>query len=138
MTLPDDIAAYHDAQSGPDREICDVLGAEIAQTLADAEGKVWHGHPVWFFDGNPVVGYAVRKKRVQLLFWSGQSFGEPGLASEGTFKAAQRVFADASEIDADELIRWLGKARDIRWDYKNIRARRGVLEPIAPFTGDVG
>lgn len=136
MTLPDDIVAYHHAQSGADRDICDVLGAEIGRALVDAESKVWHGHPVWFFDGNPVVGYAVRKKGVQLLFWSGQSFDEPGLASEGTFKAAQKVYVDASDIDVDDLTRWLGKARDIQWDYKNIRARLGVLEPLPPFTGD--
>lgn len=136
MTLPDDITIYNDDQVGPDREICDALSAQISSELADAESKVWHGHPVWFFDGNPVVGYAVRKKGVQLLFWSGQSFGEDSLADKGTFKAAQKIYLDASEIDAADLTRWLGKARDIQWDYKNIRARRGVLEPIPPFTGD--
>ena len=136
MTIPEDIATYNATQAGPDGEICEALSAQIARDLADAESKVWHGHPVWFFDGNPVAGYAVRKKGVQLLFWSGQSFGEAGLASEGTFKAAQKVYLDASEIDAADLTRWLGKARDIQWDYKNIRSRRGVLEPIPPFAGD--
>ena len=136
MTIPEDITAYNAAQVGPDGEICEALGAQIERDLSDAESKVWHGHPVWFFAGNPVTGYSVRKKGVQLLFWSGQSFGEEGLADEGTFKAAQKIYLDASEIDADDLTRWLGKARDIQWDYKNIRSRRGVLEPIPPFTGD--
>ena len=136
MTLPDDIAAYDNTQVGADREICEALSAQIARDLPDAESKVWHGPPVWFFAGIPGAGYSVRKSGVQLLFWSGQSFGEEGLDDEGTFKAAQKIYVDASEIDADDLTRWLGKARDIQWDYKNIRSRRGVLEPIPPFTGD--
>ena len=28
----------------------------ITKKLPKAEGKVWHGHPVWFINGNPVVG----------------------------------------------------------------------------------
>ena len=43
-----------------------------------AENKIWHAHPVWFLDGNPVVGYSKQKVGVVLLFWSGQSFGRGG------------------------------------------------------------
>ena len=96
-------------------------------------GKVWHGGPVWFLDENPVVGYWVRKKTVQLLFWSGQSFDEPGLEPEGKFKAAHVHYDDESEIDAKALKRWLRKAKTIQWDYKNIVKRRGVLEKLGDW-----
>ena len=51
---------------------------------------MWHAHPVWFLDGNPVVGYSKLKDCVRLLFCSGQSFAQPGLKPEGKFKAAAR------------------------------------------------
>lgn len=35
------------------------------------------GAPVWFLDGNLIVGYDILKDGVRLLFWSGLSFGVP-------------------------------------------------------------
>lgn len=123
-----DILAYNQRQA-PDRQaICDLLARDIAAALPEAEAKVWHGGPVWFLNGNPVAGYWVRKAHVQLLFWSGQSFGESALRPEGKFKAAEARLTDAAGIDRAALARWLGKARTIQWDYKNIVKRRGVLE----------
>src|SRR5690606_24789248 len=52
-----DIQAYNDALGQTDREVADLLARTIAAHLPDAEEKVWHGHPVWFLDGNPTVGY---------------------------------------------------------------------------------
>ncbi|MDF1798666.1 MAG: DUF1801 domain-containing protein [Planctomycetota bacterium] len=98
--------------------------------LPEAESKVWHGHPVWFLEGNPVVGYSKLKDCVRLLFWSGQSFDEPGLAKSGTFKAAEVRYTDSSEVDEQDLGQWLAKARDIQWDYKNIVRRKGRLERL--------
>lgn len=125
-----DIHAYNNSQSSPDKEICNSLSKEINKHLPDAENKVWHGHPVWFLEGNPIVGYAKRKENVQLLFWSGQSFDEGGLQKEGSFKAAQVRYTSADQINTANLARWLKKARDIQWDYKNIVKRRGVLERL--------
>ena len=121
------VVAYNAAQAAPWRAICERLAFEIERGLPDAEGKVWHGGPVWFDRGNPLVGYWVRKHAVQLLFWSGQSFGETGLAPEGKFKAAEAKFLSEDQIDSALLQRWLEKARDIQWDYKNIVKRKGKL-----------
>ncbi len=125
-----DIEAYNDNQSGGSKEICELLTQEIMRGLPKAESKVWHGHPVWFLEGNPVVGYAVRKDNVQLLFWSGQSFDESGLKPEGTFKAAELRISDVSEVSVEDLARWLQKSETIQWDYKNIVKRRGTLERL--------
>jgi hypothetical protein len=129
-TTATDIPAYHAALSKSDLAICQVLHDEINRTLPEAQSKIWHRHPVWFLDGNPVVGYAKLKDCIQLLFWSGQSFAEPGLQVEGTFKAAQARFTAVDQIDTAALRRWLEKARSIQWDYKNIVKHRGVLERI--------
>lgn len=123
-----DITAYNQSQQGDGREVCEFLANEIMKGLPEAENKVWHGHPVWFINGNPIVGYAVRKDDIQLLFWSGQSFDEPDLEIEGTFKAAQKRYDNVSQINSDDLQRWLKKSQKIQWDYKNIVKRKGQLE----------
>ncbi len=122
-----DISAYNRAQTGAWKTICLRLAKEIDQGFPKAESKIWHGSPVWFLDGNPVVGYHKLKDSVRLLFWSGQTFKEPGLAPEGSFKAAETRYTSADQIDSTGLKRWLRKAQVIQWDYKNIVKRRGKL-----------
>lgn len=125
------IAAYNAAQKGEDKAICNLLRKEIEGALPEAESKIWHGSPVWFLDGNPIVGYHKLKDCVRLLFWSGQSFEEKGLAPEGTFKAAEARYTQADEVKVTALRKWLAKSKRIQWDYKNIVKRKGVLERIA-------
>lgn len=125
-----DTASYNAALEPGDREVCDLLAQDIRRHLPEADNKIWHGHPVWFLDGNPVVGYSKLKHCVRLLFWSGQSFEEDGLAKEGSFQAAEARFTAADQIDTAALARWLAKARDIQWDYKNLVRRKGRLERL--------
>ena len=125
--IHDDTRKYHDALAPADRAVCEFLAAAIDRALPEAENKVWHRHPVWFLEGNPVVGYSRLKDCVRLLFWSGQSFREKGLRKEGTFKAAEARYTAAGQIDAAQLARWLAEARDVQWDYKNIVRRKGRL-----------
>jgi hypothetical protein len=128
--LNKNIQAYNKAQAKGDRQICDMLALEIMKHLPDAENKIWHAHPVWFLDGNPVVGYSKLKDSVRLLFWSGQTFEEEGLSREGSFKAADARYTSPEQISTRDLARWLKKCRDIQWDYKNIVKRKGVLERL--------
>jgi hypothetical protein len=122
-----DTRAYNAAQPVAERAICRRLAEMIDAALPEAENKVWHAHPVWFLEGNPIVGYSRLKGGVRLLFWSGQSFRAKGLAKEGKFKAAEASYADAEAIDAAQLARWLAEAREVQWDYKNIVRRKGRL-----------
>lgn len=125
-----DIKAYNNKQTAADKKICNLLAEEICERLPEAENKIWHAHPVWFIDGNPVVGYSKLKDSVRLLFWSGQSFDEPGLQKEGSFKAAEMRYTSMDEVSTKDLKRWLKKAETIQWDYKNIVKRKGVLERL--------
>ena len=122
-----EISKYHAALSESNRQVCQQLMDAIEQHLPQAIGKVWHGSPVWFIDGNPIVGYSKLKNCVQLLFWSGQSFDEAGLTPVGKHKAAEARYTDAAEIDPLALAVWLNKAVFIQWDYKNIVKRNGEL-----------
>lgn len=121
---------YNEAQALGDRAICQLLAEEIDRALPEAENKIWHAHPVWFLDGNPIVGYSKLKTCVRLLFWSGQSFKAKGLQKEGSFKAAEARYTAVDQVDTEKLGRWLAEARDVQWDYKNLIRRRGRLERV--------
>jgi hypothetical protein len=125
-----DIQTYNNAQSVEDSAICHLLAQEIDRHLLQAENKIWHRHPVWFLDGNPIVGYSKLKDSVRLLFWSGQSFDEPGLAKDGTFKAAEARYTSIDQVNKKDLKRWIEKAAAIQWDYKNLVKRKGKLERL--------
>lgn len=122
-----EIKDYNNGQEDRDKKICNKLAKIIIETLPEAENKIWHAHPVWFLEGNPVVGYSKLKGSVRLLFWSGQTFEEEGLQKEGKFKAAEARYTSVNEINKESLVRWLEKSRDIQWDYKNIVKRKGKL-----------
>ena len=125
-----DIATYNTSQAPADKAIFDLLAHEICKHLPEADNKIWHAHPVWFLDGNPVAGYSKLKGGVRLLFWSGQTFDEASLKNEGSFKAAEARFTAVEQVDLPNLARWLGKARDIQWDYKDIVKRKGKLDRL--------
>jgi len=122
-----EIKVYNAKQSSEDKKICNILAEEIDRNLPEAENKIWHAHPVWFLDGNPIVGYSKLKDSVRLLFWSGQSFDEDDLQKEGSFKAAEVRYTSVDQINKKDLARWLKKSKDIQWDHKNIVKRRGKL-----------
>ncbi|MCX2452386.1 DUF1801 domain-containing protein [Pedobacter sp. PLR] len=123
-----DIQAYNDSQSATDNEICNVLSAEINRNLTEAESKIWHAHPVWFIDGNPIVGYSKLKAGIRLMFWSGADFDETELKiNTGKFKDASVTYTSVEQINIDDLARWIEKSKKIQWDYKNIIKRKGVL-----------
>ena len=128
--MNEDIKAYNDSQPPEDKLVCGVLCDEINRCLPEAENKIWHGHPVWFLSGNPIVGYSKLKNSVRLLFWSGQSFQESGLQPEGSFKAAEARYTSSNQINIEDLERWLEKSREIQWDYKNLIKRKGLLERL--------
>lgn len=128
------IADYNGAQAETDKAICELLSREIAALLPEAEGKIWHRHPVWFLANNPIVGYSKLKDCVRLMLWSGASFGEAKLRpGTGKFKDASVRYTHADQVDAGDLARWLGKARLQQWDYGNLVKRKGRLVKIGDW-----
>jgi hypothetical protein len=126
-----EIKTYNDKQALDDQAICNLLAQTIDSELAEAESKIWHAHPVWFLDGNPIVGYSKQKAGWRLMFWSGAGFEEDNLNVRGEkFKDASVFYRNVSEIETKELKHWLQKSREIQWDYKNIVKRKGQLERL--------
>ncbi|MFY8108777.1 MAG: DUF1801 domain-containing protein [Bacteroidia bacterium] len=111
--------------------LCEELSAIIENELNNSESKIWHSHPVWFLEGNPIVGYSKQKAGIRLMFWSGADFEEEGLSVVGKkFKDASVFYNDINEIIHEDLKRWLQKSINIQWDYKNIVKRKGKLEKL--------
>jgi len=129
--MTEEIQIYNNKQATVDKEICDLLATTINSELTEAESKIWHAHPVWFLDGNPIVGYSKLKDCIRLMFWSGVDFDEEKLKmGTGKFKDASINYTSTDQIDLADLKRWLKKSREIQWDYKNIVKRKGQLERI--------
>ena len=129
--MNEEIKTYHSKQTLGDKKICSELARIIDSELNEAESKVWHAHPVWFLDGNPIVGYSKQKAGIKLMFWSGADFEEEALNVKGEkFKDASIFYSDFSEIKVSALKRWLKKSKEIQWDYKNIVKRKGRLEKL--------
>lgn len=126
-----DILKYNAQQEPNHKKVCDLLAKEIERGLPEAESKVWHAHPVWFLDGNPIVGYSKQKPGIRLMFWSGADFEEAGLNVVGKrFKDASVFLNAVADVKESDLRRWLKKAQEIQWDYKSIVRRKGRLERL--------
>ena len=122
------IEEFNASQNEDERPICDKLMHEINRGLPEGESKIWHGHPVWFLDGNPTVGYSKLKDCIRLMFWSGADFDESDLKpGTGKYKDASVRYTNVEQVDVKDLKRWLQKSTRIQWDYKNIYKRKGKL-----------
>jgi len=129
--MNDSIQTYIDALLPQDKAVASLIAQAIDLSLNETESKIWHAHPVWFLDGNPIVGFSLQKKGIRLMFWSGADFEEEALNVIGkNFKDASIFYNHVSEIKMDDLNRWLNKSREIQWDYKNIVKRKGRLERL--------
>ena len=123
-----EIQNYNQQFSSDDREIVEKLAKIINENLPEAENKIWHSHPVWFLEGNPIVGFSKQKAGIRLMFWSGKSFEDEKLnILGGKFQDASIFFNSVEEINENDLKKWLQKSREIQWDYKNIVKRKGQL-----------
>ena len=125
-----DIIEYNQALNGTHRAIAEQLADLFSASLPNAEAKVWHGHPVWFLDGNPVCGYSLKKAGIEVLFWSGKSFMTAGLRPIGKYQAAG-ISVETSQGVA-KVESFLAEAKSIQWDYKNLPKLR-KLEKLTDF-----
>jgi uncharacterized protein YdhG (YjbR/CyaY superfamily) len=76
----DAIQNYNNQQDTVYKAIADLLVTIIEEELPEALSKIWHAHPVWFLNENPIVGYSKQKAGLRLMFWSGADFEEEQLS----------------------------------------------------------
>lgn len=126
------IQTYNDRlPTKEEQQICATLAKTICQFLPNSHSKIWHRHPVWFIEENPIVGYSKLKDGIRLMFWSGVSFNEGKLnPGTGKFKDASVICTSPDQIQISDLKRWLKKSVTIQWDYKNVAKRKRKLERL--------
>ncbi len=125
-----DIIEYNQGLAEAEREVAMALVELFEAKLSSAEGKVWHGHPVWFLNGNPVCGYSLKKACLEVLFWSGKSFATAGLRPIGKYQAAGisvETIHDVAKVES-----YMAEAQSVQWDYKNLPKLR-KLEKLTDF-----
>ena len=125
-----DIIEYNQALAGTQQNFAEQLADLFAASLPTAEAKVWHGHPVWFLDGNPVCGYSLKRAGIEVLFWSGKSFKAAGLRPIGKYQAAG--ISVQTEADVAIVASFMAEVQAIQWDYKNLPKLR-KLEKLTAF-----
>jgi hypothetical protein len=126
----DSIIDYPEEFSANHKAVCQKIQGIINSRLTKSDSKLYHGAPVWFIAGNPIVGYSLKRDKIALLFWSGASFKRPGLVAIGKYKAAEISYGNLAEINEIDLLSWLEEAESVIWDYKNLRNKNGVLERL--------
>lgn len=122
-----DIEAYIQGLDDSAASLAIELSNKFNQALPDSEAKVWHGHPVWFLDGNPIVGFSLKKAGFEVLFWSGKSFKVDGLKPVGKYQAASLPISTSDDVESVKLDTALLESIAVQWDYKNLVKNRGEL-----------
>ena len=89
-----------------DQDICHRFADLIFKELTEAECKIWHAHPIWLINENPIVGYSIQKAGIRLMFWSGADFNEEDLNQrDKKFMDASIFYNNVSEIDTNDIKR---------------------------------
>lgn len=110
--------------------LAEQLAKLFKKQVPQAEAKVWHGHPVWFIDGNPIAGYSLKKSGIEVLFWSGKSFATAGLGPVGKYQAAGIAIETADDVD--KVKPFMAEAGSVQWNYKDLPKLR-KLEKLTSF-----
>jgi hypothetical protein len=99
----DDYIAAHDFQP-VQTALRDLLDAHLPQ----AEGRVYHGHPIWLVDKTMLAGFKVYSSYVTFMIWQGQDVDDPtGRLVPGARRMASVKLASPSDVDADAFAGWL-------------------------------
>jgi hypothetical protein len=86
------------------RELLDArLGADI--------GTIWHGHPVWKDDRQPVAGFKAYSSYVTFMIWNGRAVDDPSgrLAMSGSGMGSVKL-REPADVDVATFGGWLRQA----------------------------
>jgi len=82
---------------------------EYVAGLPDAEGRMWHGHPVWMRGNDPVAGFKAFPRWVTLLLWHGADVTEStdALTASADGTRWSRKITGPDDVDELTLDGWL-------------------------------
>ncbi|MBE1492743.1 DUF1801 domain-containing protein [Plantactinospora soyae] len=112
------VTDYLAGLADPLREIGEKLRSVVDETLPEATGAMWHGHPVWGLGekpgSNPVCLVKAYPSYVTFGLWRGQEIVDPSgrLVAGARQMASVRLHA-VEEIDPTLFADWLRQANKL-------------------------
>ncbi|WP_026556329.1 DUF1801 domain-containing protein [Arthrobacter sp. 35W] len=106
-----DVQTYAASLDGPLKAVAERLEALLDAGLPAAEGKLWHGHPVWMEDKEPIAGFKAFPRYVTLMVWQGQTLQDPSgaLTPSGSAQMATVKLSSTADLDEDAVTAWLAQ-----------------------------
>ena len=91
--------------------IATTLRARLDAGLPGAEGRVWHGHPVWMRGDDPVAGFKAFPRWVTLLLWHGTEVtaSTDALTASGDGSRWSLKIASPADLDEAAVDGWIGQ-----------------------------
>ena len=107
MTIDEYIAGLPADQAA----IAATLRARLDAGLPGAEGRVWHGHPVWMRGDDPVAGFKAFPRWVTLLLWHGTEVtaSTDALTASGDGSRWSLKIASPADLDEAAVDGWIGQ-----------------------------
>ena len=105
------VDAYVESLAEPLAGIARTMRTIIDAGLPQAEGKMWHGSPVWIIDKTPVALIKAYPAYVTFALFRGQILiDSSGRLEKGSGEMASVKLRAAGEIDAPLFADWLRQA----------------------------
>lgn len=89
--------------------IAAVLRAHLDAGLPDADGRMWHGHPVWMRGDDPVAGFKAFPRWVTLLLWHGAEVTGSTDALTASADGSRWSLKITDHVDEAALDGWIGQ-----------------------------
>ena len=109
------IDEYVESMSETLSPIGDKLTRILDGSLREADGFIWHGHPVWMIGDSPVAAFKAHTAHVTFMIWKGQLLTDRSglLKPAGSSDMANLKITSENEIDENVYANWLHQAQDL-------------------------
>ena len=83
----------------------------LDEALPEADGLIWHGHPVWMSGRSPVAAFKAHGSHVTFMLWAGQSITDRSgrLEASGSATMTNLKLRTTDDIDEPLFINWLNQ-----------------------------
>ncbi|HZK35581.1 MAG TPA: DUF1801 domain-containing protein [Aeromicrobium sp.] len=109
------IGEYVESMSETLRPVGEKLTQVLDGSLPEADGFIWHGHPVWMVGDSPIAAFKAHSAHVTFMIWKGQLLTDRSglLQPAGSSEMANLKVSSVDEVDENVFANWLHQAQDL-------------------------
>ena len=109
------IDEYVESMSETLRPVGEKLTQVLDGSLPEADGFIWHGHPVWMIGDSPIAAFKAHATHVTFMIWKGQLLTDRSglLQPAGSSDMANLKVSSIDEVDENVYANWLHQAQDL-------------------------